>query len=98
MLNICASSIPDNFMSEDEQPTAPDDWHCGGWEGAEMATLRGMQQMTFWQKVLWLEQAQRFIADLHGWEAAMQPSGTLVKPRPPQAGRSKVGTALRSRP
>ena len=52
-----------------------------GWEEAESETLRIMQRMTFEQKLDWLEQAQRLVADLHGWEAALQPGGTLVEPR-----------------
>ncbi len=54
-------------------------WHCGGWEGAELETLRAMSALTFEQKLDWLEQAQRLIADLHGWEAALQPNGTLAR-------------------
>ncbi len=62
----------------DHSPPAGD-WHCGGWEGAELETLRTMSALTFEQKLDWLEQAQRLIADLHGWEAALKSSGTLVR-------------------
>ena len=71
-------------MNDEKTTNPPGDWHCGGWEGAERETLRLMQRMTFEQKLNWLEQAQRLIAAMHGWEAALQPSGTLIKPRPPQ--------------
>lgn len=73
-------------MSDDKTIDLPDDWHCGGWEGAERETLRGMQSLTFEQKLDWLEQAQRLVAAQHGWEAALQPSGTLIKPRRLQNG------------
>ena len=65
-------------QSTDPQPTS--DWHCGGWEGAELTTLRHMASLTFTQKVAWLEQAQRIVASLHGWDAALQPSGSIVVP------------------
>ena len=72
-------------MSKKEENRPPDDWHCGGWEGAERETLRFMQSLTFEQKLNWLEQAQRLVAEMHGWEAALQPGGTLVKkPRSPE--------------
>jgi hypothetical protein len=38
-----------------------------------------MRNLTFEQRLDWLEQAQRLIAEIHGWEAALQPSGTLVR-------------------
>ena len=58
-----------------------DDWHCGGWEGAQRETYRMMQEMTFAQKLAWLEEAQQFIADIHGEEAALLPSGSTVMPK-----------------
>ncbi len=42
------------------------DWHCGGWEGAERETLRHMISLTFEEKIQWLEQAQKMIAAMHG--------------------------------
>ena len=86
-------------MSETKQTDASTEWHCGGWEGAERETLRFMQNMTFEQKLDWLEQAQRLVAAMHGWEAALQPSGTLVKPRagqpPADSARGVVAAACR---
>jgi len=73
-------------MNPADEPNPAADWHCGGWEGAERETLRAMQRMTFEQKLIWLEQAQRLVADLHGWEAALQPSGALIRP-PPEENR-----------
>ena len=58
-----------------------EDWHCGGWEGAELTTLRHMASLTFDQKLEWLEGAQQIIADIHGWDAALLPSGSTVMPR-----------------
>ena len=72
--------------NEEHQPAA--DWDCGGWEGAERETLRAMQRLTLEQKAEWLEQAQRLVADLHGWEAALQPGGTVIKPRRQEKERS----------
>jgi hypothetical protein len=66
-------------MNDPDNSLVAGDWHCGGWEGAELETLRTMSRLTFEQKLDWLEQAQRLIADLHGWEAALQSSGTLVR-------------------
>ena len=60
---------------------ASDDWHCGGWEGAEMATYQHMKSLTFEQKIAWLESAQKTVAAMHGWEAARQNSGTTLKCR-----------------
>lgn len=68
-------------MDDQTQPTPTDDWHCGGWEGAELATLRHMASLTFDQKLAWLEEAQRLVADLHGPEAALLPSGSTVMPK-----------------
>lgn len=69
-------------MNDQDKSLAAGDWHCGGWEGARRETLRTMRNLTFEQKLDWLEQAQRLIADIHGWEAALQSSGTLVhKPK-----------------
>ena len=68
-------------MIEQTKSQPPDDWHCGGWEGAELTTLRHMASLTFDQKLDWLEGAQQLIADIHGWEAALLPSGSTVKPR-----------------
>ena len=56
-------------------------WHCGGWEGARRETYRSMQEMTFDQKLGWLEGAQQLVAEIHGWEVALLPSGSSVKPR-----------------
>ncbi len=58
-----------------------DGWHCGGWEGARRETYRMMQEMTFDQKLDWLEGAQELIAEIHGPEAALLPSGSTVMPR-----------------
>lgn len=68
-------------MNDPEAPAASDDWHCGGWEGAEMATYEHMKSLTFAQKIAWLESAQERIAAMHGWEAARQNSGTTVDVR-----------------
>lgn len=54
------------------------DWHCGGWEGAERETLRHMISLTFEEKIQWLEMAQKLIADMHGEEASLLPSGSLI--------------------
>lgn len=66
-------------MNDPDNSLPAGDWHCGGWEGAELETLHTMSRLTFEQKLDWLEQAQRLIADMHGWEASLQPSGTLVR-------------------
>ena len=58
-----------------------DNWHCGGWEGAQRETYRIMQEMTFDQKLACLEDAQQFIADIHGPEAALLPGGSSVLPK-----------------
>ena len=57
------------------------DWHCGGWEGARQETYSVMQELTFDQKLDWLEGAQQLVADMHGWEAALLPSGSTVMPK-----------------
>ena len=69
------------MINKAESPAASDDWHCGGWAGAEMATFQHMMSLTFEQKIAWLEGAQETVAAMHGWEAARQNSGTTVKPR-----------------
>ena len=66
--------------SDQEHQPSNENWHCGGWEGAEAETLRIMRAMSFEQKIRWLEQAQRLVAEMHGWPAALQPGGTLIKP------------------
>ena len=58
-----------------------DDWHCGGWEGARRETYRSMQALTLDQKLDWLEGAQELVASMHGWEAALLPSGSIVRPK-----------------
>ena len=68
-------------MNDQPKPATTDDWHCGGWEGAERETLRYMASLTFDQKLDWLEGAQQLIAEIHGWEAALLPSGSTVMPR-----------------
>ena len=66
-------------MSQPED--SKNDWHCGGWEGARRETQRFMKSLTFDQKLDWLEGAQQLVAEIHGWEAALLPSGSTVKPR-----------------
>ena len=67
-------------MNNQRIPDNSQDWHCGGWEGAERETLRYMASLSFAQKLKWLEDAQQFIADIHGWEVALLPSGSSVLP------------------
>ena len=69
-------------MNNPETPNPTDNWHCGGWEGAEMATYEHMKSLTFEQKIAWLEGAQETVAAMHGWEVARQNSGTNAKPHP----------------
>ena len=40
-----------------------------------------MMNLSFDQKLDWLEGAQELVAQIHGWEAALLPSGSSVKPR-----------------
>ena len=68
-------------MSDQTQVGSADDWHCGGWEGAELTTLRYMVNLTFDQKLKWLKGAQQLIAEIYGWEAALLPSGSTVMPK-----------------
>ena len=68
-------------MNNQPVPDGTQDWHCGGWEGAERETLRYMASLTFEQKLAWLEDAQQLVADIHGWEAALLPSGSSVRPK-----------------
>ena len=65
-------------MSESKQNQ---DWHCGGWEGAERETLRHMAGLSFEGKLRWLEEAQEIIVAFHGEEAANLPSGSIVPPK-----------------
>lgn len=54
------------------------DWDCGGWEGAERDSLLWMMNLSFEEKIRWLEEAQDVIASIHGEEAALLPSGSIV--------------------
>lgn len=42
-------------------------WHCGGWEGSERETLRRMASLTFEEKIIWLEEAQKLASGIKAW-------------------------------
>ncbi len=58
--------------------TQNNDWQCGGWEGAQRETLRHMISLTLEEKIEWLENAQKMIAAMHGEEASLLPSGSII--------------------
>ena len=60
-----------------------DDWHCGGWEGAQRETWRQMIGLSFDERLAWLEEAQNVIAAMHGEEAALLPAGSIISPKKP---------------
>ena len=41
-----------------------EDWVCGGWDEAELNTLRDGMKMTLFEKLQWLEQAQKLAEQL----------------------------------
>ncbi len=41
-----------------------EDWVCGGWDEAELNTLRDGMKMTLIEKLQWLEQAQKLADQL----------------------------------
>lgn len=44
-----------------------DDWHCGGWPGAEREQLRRMASLSFEEKIQWLEEAQKMADHIKAW-------------------------------
>ena len=59
-----------------------DDWSCGGWEGAELATLRHMQTLTFRERIQWLEMAQKTVEHLTAGKPFIRSDGKIVRPSP----------------
>lgn len=57
------------------------DWQCGGWKGARRETIRHMMSLSFEEKIQWLEEAQDLIAEMHGEEAALLSSGSIIPPK-----------------
>ena len=57
-----------------------DDWSCGGWEGAELATLRHWQTLTFRERIQWLEMAQETVEHLTAGKRTLRPDGKIERP------------------
>ena len=59
-----------------------DDWSFGGWEGAELATLRHWQTLTFRERIQWLEMAQKTVEHLTAGKPFIRSDGKIERPSP----------------
>ena len=56
-----------------------------GWEGHSLAQLRRMARLPLWEKLAWLEEAQRLARQLGG-KPGQRPPTSGDGPAPPTAG------------
>ena len=57
-----------------------DDWSFGGWEGAELATLRLGLKLTFRERIQWLEMAQKTVEHLTAGKPFIRAGGKIERP------------------
>ncbi len=61
-------------MSEEKPDTPPEQIWEHGWEGHERAQRRRMARLPLWEKLAWLEEAQRVVRHLRGQPPLEAPS------------------------
>lgn len=59
-----------------------EDWTCGGWEEQERDQLKAAESLTFRERLLWLQDADRLAARLERQRPWIDASGVLHAARP----------------
>jgi hypothetical protein len=69
-----------------------DNWSCGGWEGHDRSQMEETAKLSFRERLLWLQDADRFAAELEKRRPWIDKDGmprSVVQPASTQAARAE---------